>query len=64
MWAGLPPGPISNPGMTALMAVAETPKTNYYYFRLTDAEKGIHSFSADFEKHIAEGQVLYTKSVR
>ena len=58
MWAGLPPGPISNPGMTALMAVAETPKTNYYYFRLTDAEKGIHSFSADFEKHLAEGQVL------
>ena len=64
MWAGLPPGSISNPGMTALMAVAETPKTNYYFFRLTDSEKGTHSFSADFEHHVAEGQVLYTKSVR
>lgn len=62
-WAGLPPGPISNPGLTALKAVADTPKTNYYYFRLTDPEKGTHSFSADFETHISEGQLLYTKKI-
>jgi len=62
-WAGLTPGAISNPGMTALRAVAEAPKTGYYYFRLTDPEKGTHSFSADFETHISEGQLLYTKKI-
>lgn len=61
-WAGLPPAPISNPGMTALSAVADTPKTNYFFFRLTDSEKGRHSFSSDFKTHIAEGQQLYTKT--
>lgn len=62
-WAGLPPAAISNPGFTALKAVADTPKTGYYYFRLTDPEKGTHSFSADFETHISEGQLLYTKKI-
>lgn len=30
--AGLPPTPISNPGKTALLAVANPSKTDYYYF--------------------------------
>ncbi|QTQ13928.1 endolytic transglycosylase MltG [Treponema parvum] len=60
-WAGLPPGAICNPGMIALKAVADTPKTNYYFFRLTDLQRGSHSFSSDFRTHIEEGQLLYTK---
>ncbi|WP_428768181.1 endolytic transglycosylase MltG [Treponema sp. HNW] len=50
-WAGLPPGPISNPGLTALKAAASPPQTKYYYFRLTDAERGRHVFSETFDGH-------------
>lgn len=60
MWAGLPPGPISNPGLIALQAAADPPETEYYFFRLIDPEKGTHYFSAKFEEHINAGR-LYTK---
>ena len=60
MWAGLPPGPISNPGLIALQAAADPPETDYYFFRLIDPEKGTHYFSAKFEEHINAGR-LYTK---
>lgn len=52
MWAGLPPGPISNPGLIALNASTNTPKTNYYYFQVIDEEKGKHVFNSTFEEHI------------
>jgi UPF0755 protein len=29
---GLPPGPINNPGIDAIIAVLEAPSTRYYYF--------------------------------
>ena len=58
-WAALPPTPISNPGMIALEAAADTPKTNYYYFRLIDEKTGRHAFSDSFGEHIKEG-VRYT----
>ncbi|MCF0242006.1 MAG: endolytic transglycosylase MltG, partial [Treponema sp.] len=51
-WAGLPPGPISNPGITALNAVINTPKTNYYFFQIKDAGKGSHVFTTTFDEHI------------
>ena len=60
LWAGLPPGPISCPGLIALNAAANPPRTSYYYFRLTDAQKGTHYFSEDFDEHIDAGKV-YTK---
>ncbi|HZK20425.1 MAG TPA: endolytic transglycosylase MltG [Treponemataceae bacterium] len=50
-WAGLPPGPISNPGLITIKAAVEPAKTNYYFFRLIDAEKGIHVFTHDFDEH-------------
>lgn len=62
-WKGLPPTPISNPGMVALVAAANPPKTDYYYFRVVDPENGRHAFSKDFDTHINEGN-LYTKRVR
>ena len=52
-WAGLPPGPISNPGMTALNAALHPADTSYYYFVLTDPETGSHTFSSTFDAHIA-----------
>ena len=50
----LPPGPISNPGETALRAVFKSPKSDYLYFRLIDEVKGLHKFSRTFEEHIGE----------
>ena len=60
-WAGLPPTPISNPGMIALNAAANAPKTNYYYFRLKDEKTGRHAFSEHFDEHIQEGVRYKTK---
>ncbi|MCR5495475.1 MAG: endolytic transglycosylase MltG [Treponema sp.] len=60
-WAGLPPGPISNPGITALSAAKNPADTNFYYFRLVNPEEGRHSFSKDFSTHITEGYIYNTK---
>lgn len=61
LYAGLPPTPISNPGMTALRASANPPKTDYYYFRLIDDKTGTHSFTQNFDDHIEIGKTLSTK---
>lgn len=50
-WAGLTPGPISNPGLTALDAVINTPKTPYFFFQVKDEEIGSHVFTETFEEH-------------
>ena len=60
-WAALPPTPISNPGLTALRSVFECPKTDYFYFRLIDAQSGRHAFSKDFSSHIREGDTYTPK---
>jgi len=59
-YAGLPPGAISNPGLTALDAVVNAPKTGYYFFQVKDAAKGTHVFTATFDEHI-ENHNLSTK---
>lgn len=46
---GLPPGPISNPGMSALRAVLAPHKSDYLYF--VAAGGGRHRFSRTFEEH-------------
>jgi UPF0755 protein len=48
---GLPPGPISNPGLNALKAVAQPAQTPYYYFRAACDGSGRHSFAITFEEH-------------
>lgn len=50
-WAGLPPGPISNPGMVALKAAAEPAKTDYRFFVLKGDGSGKHNFSRTFSEH-------------
>ena len=42
---GLPPGPISNPGMESIMAAINPEKTNYFYYALGD-DKHHHFFSS------------------
>jgi len=60
LWAGLPPGPISSPGKTALKAAFEPVSTNYLYFRLVDPASGKHYFSRTLDDHIKAG-IIYTK---
>ncbi|MBL8063419.1 MAG: endolytic transglycosylase MltG [Anaerolineales bacterium] len=52
---GLPPTPISNPGIEALMAVAFPQSTNYYFFRAACDGSGYHAFAATFEEQLANG---------
>ena len=49
---GLPPGPITNPGLASLEAAANPESTDYYYF-VADAKKGdgSHVFAVTFEEH-------------
>jgi UPF0755 protein len=47
--AGLPPGPIANPGERALRAVLQPTKTDYLFF--TAKGGGKHRFSRTFEEH-------------
>lgn len=52
--AGLPPGPITNPGLASLEAVANPPATKLYYF-VADAKKkdGSHAFAETEAQHLA-----------
>jgi UPF0755 protein len=52
---GVPPGPISNPGSSALQAVAFPAKTPYYYFRSRCDGSGKHSFAITYEEHVQNG---------
>lgn len=49
---GLPPGPISNPGLGALRAVAFPAQAPYYYFRAACTESGRHVFAETLEEHV------------
>ncbi len=48
-YRGLPPGPIGNPGLDAIIAAA-TPIKNAYVYYLTDAE-GVMHYARTFEEH-------------
>ena len=61
-WAGLPPGPISNPGKTALEAAFHPAETGYFYFVLRDAQAGRHYFSRDLNAH-NQAKYLYLKKL-
>jgi len=52
LYPGLPPGPICNPGVTALRAVAFPAKSPYYYFRAACDGSGQHVFAETFEEHV------------
>ena len=52
LYYGLPPGPISNPGIEALQAVAFPAQTAYFYFRSACDGSGRHTFAETFEEHV------------
>jgi len=49
---GLPPSPISNPGLDSLQAVAFPADTPYFYFRAACDGSGRHNFAITFEEHL------------
>lgn len=50
---GLPPGPIANPGLSAIQAVVYPEENDYLYFRAACDGSGLHNFARSFEEHIA-----------
>ena len=48
-YAGLTPGPIGNPGASALQAAVEPAETDYLYF--VSMNTGRHHFSETLEQH-------------
>ncbi|TAL49797.1 endolytic transglycosylase MltG [Patescibacteria group bacterium] len=48
---GLPPGPISNPGMNAILAVLNPTDSDYLYFLTTD--EGEVMYAKTFDEHVA-----------
>ena len=56
LYAGLPPGPISNPGANSLEAALNPKKTEYlFYFARED---GSHQFSKTYEEHLRKQNEL------
>ena len=59
--AGLPPGPIGNPGRSALEAAMHPAQSDYYYF-VADAQ-GHHRFAHTIEEH-NKNVATYRKAMR
>ncbi|MBW6465172.1 MAG: endolytic transglycosylase MltG [Brevefilum sp.] len=49
---GLPPGPICNPDLGSLRAVAFPAETPYFFFRAACDDSGRHNFAITFEEHL------------
>jgi UPF0755 protein len=56
-YSGLPPGPICNPGLDSLQAVAEPEETDYLYFLNTPTNTMVYSVTG--EEHIANKNKYY-----
>lgn len=50
---GLPPGPIANPGLDAIRAVAHPAETDFLYFQADCDGSGRHRFARTIEEHFA-----------
>ena len=60
-YPGLPPGPIGNPGKSALEAAMHPAQTDYFYF-VADAQ-GHHRFARTMEEH-NRNVLVYRKAMR
>lgn len=52
---GLPPGPISNPAISTINAVAYPAASSYYFFRAKCDGSFSHTFSVTYEEHLNAG---------
>jgi UPF0755 protein len=62
-FAGLPPGPISNPGAASLEAARQPAHTAFLFFVAAGGGSGRHHFSANFEQH-ERNVIAYRKTAR
>lgn len=53
VYGALPPGPIANPSLNAIIAVAFPAQTPHYYFRAACDNSGRHNFAETFGAHQA-----------
>jgi UPF0755 protein len=60
--AGLPPGPIANPGIASLRAALEPAATDYLYFVARPDGSGRHQFSKDIANH-RQAAIRYRRGV-
>ncbi len=61
--SGLPPGPISNPGRTALSGAFHPADTDYWFFVLQGENADRHHFSRSYQEH-NQATVLYLRGPR
>jgi UPF0755 protein len=59
---GLPPGPIGNPGLTAIEAAARPAKVDYLFYVVKPGSCGEHNFSST-EAQFARDQAAYQKAL-
>jgi UPF0755 protein len=52
---GLPPGPIANPGLSAILGAVYPETSDYLYFRAACDGSHYHNFARTFEEHLANG---------
>jgi UPF0755 protein len=52
IYAGLPPGPIANPGFDAMQAVVRPADTEYLFFVAIPDGSGRHAFAVTLEEHL------------
>jgi len=62
-YAGLPPGPIANPGVASLKAAMYPAKTDYLFFVADGNGSGHHRFSSTYEEH-EKNVVAYRRAQR
>jgi UPF0755 protein len=62
-FAGLPPGPIANPGAASLQAAMHPAQTAYLFFVAAGDGSGRHHFSANFEQH-ERNVIAYRRAVK
>ncbi|MBU2632997.1 endolytic transglycosylase MltG [Patescibacteria group bacterium] len=55
LYKGLPPGPISNPGMVSIETALNPAESKYWYY-LSDKEGNIH-YSATYDEHLNKKQI-------
>lgn len=52
LYAGLPPGPICNPGLDAIAAALDPAPVDYLYYIATGDEEGHHFFTRSYEEFL------------
>jgi UPF0755 protein len=62
-FAGLPPGPIANPGAASLRAAMQPARTDYLFFVAAGDGSGRHHFSATFQQH-ERNVIAYRQAVK